>query len=187
MKKEPNTKETVILKTGGAERMIYFIRGQAVMISTDLASFYGVKPKALVQSVTRNINRFPADFMFQLTSDEVKNLKSQFVTSSWGGARRANPYAFTELGVAMLSSVLRSETAVQVNIEIMRAFVRMKKALLADRELSRRMDKVERNISEIDSDHANTKKQVRILSSVVQSLIDPPFTPMRKIGFRKKD
>src|SRR5271157_2365987 len=105
------------------ERRILSIRGLKVMLSTDLAELYEVAPKVLVQSVKRNRERFPADFMFQLTREEFANLKSQIVTSSWGGARRAAPYAFTEQGVAMLSTVLRSPKAIQVNIEIMRAFV----------------------------------------------------------------
>lgn len=97
------------------ERGIVVIRGHRVMLSPDLAALYGVEPRALVQAVKRNIQRFPADFMFQLSAAEAKGLKSQIVISSWGGARRANPYAFTEQGVAMLSSVLRSERAVAVN------------------------------------------------------------------------
>ncbi len=100
------------------ERTILLIRNQKVMLSTDLAELYGVEPRALVQAVKRNIERFPEDFMFQLNEDEFSDLKSQFVTSSWGGSRRAAPYAFTEQGVAMLSSVLRSKRAVQVNVEI---------------------------------------------------------------------
>jgi hypothetical protein len=96
------------------EQSILFIRGQKVMLSTDLAKLYGVEPRELVQAVKRNLERFPKDFMFQLTGAEFINLKSQIVISSWGGARRAAPYAFTEQGVAMLSSVLRSPRAVQV-------------------------------------------------------------------------
>ncbi|MGD0227206.1 MAG: ORF6N domain-containing protein, partial [Terriglobia bacterium] len=94
-----------------------------------MAQLYEVAPKALIQAVKRNIRRFPVDFMFQLTKEEYEILKSQFVTSSWGGARRATPYAFTEQGVAMLSSVLHSERAVQVNIAIMRAFVKLREML----------------------------------------------------------
>ena len=105
------------------ERSILLIRGHKVMLSTDLAELYGVEPRILVQAVKRNITRFPQDFMFQLSKEEFSNLKSQIVISSWGGLRRAPPYAFTEQGVAMLSSVLRSKRAIQVNIEIMRAFV----------------------------------------------------------------
>jgi hypothetical protein len=104
---------------------IYRIRGQQVMLSMELARLYGVPPKVLMQAVKRNRERFPHDFMFQLTWLEFDHLKSQIVTSSWGGARRATPYAFTEQGVAMLSSVLRSLRAVQVNIAIMRTFVKL--------------------------------------------------------------
>jgi hypothetical protein len=96
--------------------MIYSIRGQKVMLSPQLAELYGVEPRVLVQAVKRNIERFPNDFMFQLTQEEFADLKSQFVISSWGGMRRSTPYAFTEQGVAMLSSVLRSKRAVHVNI-----------------------------------------------------------------------
>ena len=103
------------------ENRILILRGQKVMLSTDLAELYGVEPRVLVQAVKRNLDRFPKDFMFQLSADEFAHLKSQIVISSWGGARRARPYAFTEQGVAMLSSVLRSKQAVHVNIAIMRA------------------------------------------------------------------
>ncbi|MDD2721072.1 MAG: ORF6N domain-containing protein [Gallionella sp.] len=107
---------------------VLLIRGERVMLSQHLAELYEVEPRVLNQAVKRNIERFPEDFMFQLTPEEFTNLKSQFVTSSWGGIRTA-PYAFTEQGVAMLSSVLRSERAIQVNIEIMRAFVRLRQML----------------------------------------------------------
>src|SRR6266568_3929605 len=98
------------------EKCILLLRGEKVMLSPDLAKLYGVEPRALVQAVKRNLNRFPPDFMFQLTKEEFENLKSQIVISSWGGARRATPYAFSELGVAMLSSVLNSKHAIQMNI-----------------------------------------------------------------------
>src|SRR6266700_3260959 len=106
------------------ERRIYLIRSERVMLSGDLAALYRVAPKVLVQAVKRNRPRFPSDFLFQLTQAEFTNLKSQTVTSSWGGVRRARPYAFTEEGVAMLSGVLHSRRAVRVNVAIMRAFVR---------------------------------------------------------------
>jgi len=116
-----NLKSQIVTSKNGipaerVERRILSIRGQKVMLSTDLAERYEVEPRALVQAVMRNRERFPSDFMFQLTRAEFANLKSQFVTSSWGGAPRSTPYAFTEQGVAMLSSVLRSPRAVQVNI-----------------------------------------------------------------------
>jgi len=111
-----------IISAAQIEGKIFLIRGHKVMLSTDLAQLYGVEPRVLVQAVKRNIDRFPEDFMFQLTDEEFLNLKSQIVTSSWGGLRRATPYAFTENGVAMLSSVLNSKRAIHANIQIMRTF-----------------------------------------------------------------
>src|SRR5437879_2671959 len=121
------------------ERAIFFLRGQKIMLSTDLARLYQVSPKVLMQAVRRNLRRFPQDFMFVLDKDELDNLKSQIVTSSWGG-RRKPPYAFTEQGVAMLSSVLRSARAVRVNIEIMRAFVRLRQLLASHADLARKLE-----------------------------------------------
>ncbi len=126
------------------EARIFFIRGQKVMLSPHLAELYEVEPRALIQAVKRNLERFPEDFMFQLSSEEFANLKSQIVTSSWGGIRRATPYAFTEQGVAMLSSVLRSERAIHVNIEIMRAFVRLRQMLSSNAELARKLELLEK-------------------------------------------
>jgi len=125
------------------ESRMFIIRGQKVMLSTHLAELYEVEPRILVRAVKRNIGRFPEDFMFQLNSEEFANLKSQIGISSWGGIRIA-PYAFTEQGVAMLSSVLHSERAIQVNIEIMRAFVRLRQMLSSNAELSRKMAALEK-------------------------------------------
>ncbi len=133
------------------ERSILLIRGQRVMLDTNLAELYGVETKVLNRAVKRNIDRFPRDFMFQLTVKEFENLRfhfgtsslrSQIGTSSWGG-RRYHPYAFTEQGVAMLSSVLRSRRAVQANVEIMRAFVRLRQLLASRRVLARKLDAME--------------------------------------------
>lgn len=118
---------------------IQLVRGQKVMISSDLANLYAVKPKVLIQAVRRNASRFPADFMFRLTREEARILRSQFVTLGWGTYAKHPPYAFTEQGVAMLSSVLRSERAVRVNIAIMRAFVRLRGVLASNRELTGRL------------------------------------------------
>lgn len=118
------------------ERQILVLRGQRVLLDADLACLYGVETKALNQAVRRNIDRFPEDFLLRLSADEVEILRSQFVTSSWGG-RRTRPLAFTEQGVAMLSSVLRSKRAILVNIEIMRAFVRLRRMLATNAALSR--------------------------------------------------
>src|SRR5579871_3669318 len=114
-KLRPRARQTAVVRANSIERRIYFVRGQKVMADNDLAILYRVTTGALNQAVRRNIQRFPADFMFQLTSEETENLKSQFVISSWGG-RRHLPFVFTEQGVAMLSSVLKSDRAIQVNI-----------------------------------------------------------------------
>src|SRR4030042_6804888 len=121
------------------EKRIYFLRSQKVMLSIDLAELYQVEARVLIQAVKRNLDRFPKDFMFQLTSNEFTNLKSQIVISSWGGLRRSTPYAFTEQGVAMLSSTLRSKRAIQVNVEIMRAFVGLRRILAGNAELGQRL------------------------------------------------
>jgi ORF6N domain len=126
------------------ESLVFVLRQHKVLLSTHLAELYEVEPRALVQAVKRNIERFPKDFMFQLSDSEFANLKSQIVISSWGGARRAAPYAFTEQGVAMLSSVLRSRRAALVNIEIMRTFVRLRQMLSTHAELARKLAELER-------------------------------------------
>ena len=144
------------------------------MLSTDLAALYGVEPRVFVQAVKRNIERFPDDFMFQLTKAEFDHLKSQFVTSSWGGLRRATPYAFTEQGVAMLSSVLRSKRAVQVNIQIMRAFVKLRELISTHIELARKIDAMERKYD----------SQFKVVFDAIRQLMAPPDKPNRPIGFK---
>jgi ORF6N domain len=156
------------------ERAIFLIRSQRVMLSPELAELYGVEPRALIQALKRNLDRFPADFMFQLTKEEFENLKSQVVISSWGGARRATPYAFTEQGVAMLSSVLRSKRAVLVNIEIMRAFVRMRQILTANADLARKLETLEKRYD----------AQFKVVFDAIRELMTPPPQPPRgKFGF----
>jgi len=136
--------EGTIVPLERIESRIFLIRRHKVMLSTHLAELYEVEPRVLVQAVKRNIERFPDDFMFQLSGKEFASLKSQFVISSWGGLRRSAPYAFTEQGVAMLSSVLRSGRAIRVNIEIMRAFVRLRQMLASHAELARKLAALER-------------------------------------------
>ncbi len=126
---------------------IFVLRGQKVILSQDLAALYGVTVGALTQAVKRNPYRFPKDFVFQLTAEEFRNLKSQIVISSWGG-RRHLPYAFTEQGVAMLSSVLNGQRVVKVNIAIMRAFVKLRETLETNRELARKFAELERRVGE---------------------------------------
>lgn len=130
------------------ENLIILVRGQKVMLDQDLATLYGVETRKLVQAVKRNIDRFPEDFMFQLTKDEFDLLRSQIVTSKQRGGRRYPPYAFSEQGVAMLSSVLNSKLAIHVNIEIMRAFVRLRKMIASHVELSRKFEKLEKNTTQ---------------------------------------
>ncbi|OGQ04707.1 MAG: DNA-binding protein [Deltaproteobacteria bacterium RIFCSPLOWO2_01_44_7] len=165
---------TEVIPIERIEKRIFLLRGRKVMLSFDLAELYGVEPRALIQAVKRNIERFPPDFIFQLENQEVRILKSQIVTSSWGGLRRANPYAFTEQGVAMLSSVLKSKQAVQVNVEIMRAFVRLREILGTHKDLARKLEQLEKKY-----DH-----QFKIVFDAIRELMTPPPVPLkRKIGF----
>jgi hypothetical protein len=161
------------------ERKIYLIRGQKVMIDFDLAELYGVTTKRLNQQVTRNKQRFPEDFMFQLTKEEAESLRLQFATSNTGrGGRRYLPYAFTEQGVAMLSSVLNSEQAIEVNIAIMRAFVRLRQILETNEELNRKFVAVIRKLSTHD-------KYFRVVFDELKKLTEKPVTPARQIGFKR--
>ena len=166
-----------IASAAGIEQRIYLLRGHKVMLSTDLAELYAVEVRALVQAVKRNIERFPADFMFQLSQTEFENLKSQIVTSSWGGPRRATPYGFTEQVVAMLSSVLRSKRAIQVNIAIMRAFVKLREVLGSHRDLATRFGELERKVGSHDG-------QIQSLFEAIRRLLAHPPSKQRRIGFR---
>ncbi len=156
---------------------ILLIRGRKVILSMDLAKLYGVEVRALVQAVKRNIERFPRDFMFQLNDKEFGNLKSQFVISSWGGARRALPYAFTEQGVAMLSSVLNSARAIKVNISIMRVFSKLKQLALSHSELLRKVESLERKYGEHD-------KKIEIVFQTLKKMLALPEPKKTvKMGF----
>jgi hypothetical protein len=155
------------------EQRILLVRGQRVILSADLAVLYDVQPKVLMQSVKRNIARFPDDFMFQLSAQEFANLKSQIVTSSWGGLRRALPYAFTEQGVAMLSSVLRSPRAIHVNIAIMRAFVRLREMLASHKDPATKLDELEKKYD----------AQFKVVFDAIRGLMRPVPPPKHRIGF----
>ena len=144
---------------GNIEPLIKVIRGQQVMLDRDLATLYGVETKRLNEQVKRNIERFPDDFMFQLNKEEVEILKSQNATSSWGGDRRL-PYAFTEQGIAMLSSVLKSQTAVEVNIRIMRAFVSMRRFIITNSQLFQRLETIEYHQLEMKQHQEVTDKRI---------------------------
>ena len=153
---------------------ILTLRSERVLLSFDLAELYGVEPRVLVQAVQRNRIRFPPDFMFQVNSAEWANLKSQFVTSSWGGPRKL-PYAFTEQGVAMLSSVLRSPRAIAVNIEIMRGFVRLRRMVVEHADLADRLDRLERDYD----------VKFKVIFDAIRQLTSPPAeAPRERIGFQ---
>jgi len=151
---------------------ILLIRGKRVMLDRDLAKLYEVDTRQLTRQVRRNIDRFPVDFMFQLTKEELQNLMCQNGTSSWGGTRKP-PYAFTEQGVAMLSGVLHSKRAVRVNIQIMRAFIQLKRMLLTNADLRRKIEETEKKYD----------KQFAIVFQVIKQLLEPPSKEKRIIGF----
>ncbi len=151
------------------------IRGQKVILDRDLAKLYGVETRRLNEQVARNLDRFPSDFMFRLSTDEFKNLKSHFAISSWGGTRKP-PRAFTEHGVAMLSSVLKSEKAVDVNILIIRAFVQMRELLYSDKELALRVEQIEKNLE-------FQGKTLETVIKAVSKLLKQPKSKPKKIGF----
>ena len=160
------------------ERAIIVVRGEKVLLDTDLAELYGVETGALNRAVKRNAGRFPADFMFQLTPEEVEILKCQIGISSsdHGGRRRSLPYAFTEQGVAMLSSVLNSDRAVAVNIGIMRAFVKLRQMLASNAELARKLAAMEKKYD----------AQFKVVFDAIRQLMSPPEKPRREIGFHVK-
>jgi len=159
------------------EKAILLIRKQKVMLDADLAELYGVETRVLVQAVKRNQERFPDDFMFQLSREEFAALRSQSVTSSDWGGRRYAPYAFTEQGVAMLSSVLHSQRAIQVNIEIMRAFIRLRQILASHADLARKLDALEKKYD----------AQFKEVFEAIRQLMKPPEPKRRPIGFRTGD
>ncbi|MHB8877155.1 MAG: ORF6N domain-containing protein [Myxococcaceae bacterium] len=178
-----------IIPLPGIAKRILILRGHRVLLGTDLAELYEVEPKALVQAVKRNIARFPDDFMFQLSWDELDRVggprvgeaarsRSQFVTLKRGGNIKYLPYAFTEQGVAMLSSVLRSNRAIEVNIEIMRAFVRLREILAGNRELAKKLAELEKRYD----------SQFRVVFETIRELMEPPDpTERRRIGFGQRE
>jgi phage regulator Rha-like protein len=167
---------------------IYVIRGEKIMLDKDLAEMYKVETRVLNQSIKRNLNRFPKDFMFQLSEKEFKNLISQNVTSSWGGTRKM-PYAFTEQGVAMLSSILNSETAIEVNIRIIRVFTKMREFALTHKEILMQLAKLEKEVSSNNRTAERNSKDIENIFAVLKELIekDAKPTPRSKIGFKHYD
>jgi ORF6N domain len=169
-------RKPTLVKARRIEHAIVIVRGLRVLLDADLAALYGVSTRALVQAVKRNRERFPRDFMLELTDDDVEILRSQSVISSSDhGGRRYAPYAFTEQGVAMLSSVLRSRRAIRANIEIMRAFVRLRRLLRPTAALVRKIDAME--------DKYDT--QFGVVFEAIRDLMRPPSPPRRRIGFRQ--
>jgi hypothetical protein len=173
---------TQLIPVQQVEGLIHLARGEKVLLDSDVAMLYGVETKALNRAVKRNRSRFPADFMFQLTAEEAANLKRQFGTSSsgHGGRRRSLPYAFTEQGVAMLSSVLRSDRAVQVNVAIMRAFVSLRRMLSANETLARKLAELERRLESHD-------EAIGSLFDAIRQLMAPPAKPHKQIGFQVRE
>jgi hypothetical protein len=166
-----------IAKPAGVEGVIRLIRGEKVILDADLAELYGVETRVLVQAVKRNQERFPEDFLFQLTAEEFTVLRSQYVTSRGWGGRRYPPYAFTEQGVAMLSGVLRSPRAVQVNIEIMRAFVKMRQMLASHAKLEKKLLELEEKYD----------GQFAMVFEAIKQLMAPPEPKRKRIGFRRDE
>jgi hypothetical protein len=163
------------------EKRIFGVRNRQVMLDQDLADLYGVETKRLIEQVKRNLERFPQDFMFQLNKEEAAALRSQLATSNTGrGGRRYAPYVFTEQGVAMLSSVLRSKRAIAVNIEIMRAFVEMRRIASSYAVIEERLEEIERGVGEHD-------KQLEQIFTALRQLIAPPPQSKHPIGFRVRE
>ncbi len=165
--------KTSLIPQETIEGKILLIRGKKVILDKDLAELYSVTTSNLNKAVSRNIDRFPDDFMFRLSEEEFKNLKFHFGTSSWGGTRKL-PRAFTEQGVAMLSSILRSKRAIQVNVEIMRTFVRLRQMLASNAELARKLATLEKKYD----------AQFKVVFDAIRSLMTPPEKPKKRIGYR---
>jgi len=159
---------------------IRWIRGQKVLLDSDLAALYGVTTGNLNKALKRNSDRFPPDFMFELKPEELTNLKFQFGISRWGGRRRSRPHVFTEQGIAMLSSVLNSERAIKVNIAIMRAFVKLRQILETNRELAKKFSELEQRVGKHD-------EEIDAILEAIRQLMAPPDRPRREIGFHVRE
>ncbi len=171
---------TEIIPVERIARAILLLRGEKVMLDSDLAAPYGVATGHLNRAVKRNRSRFPADFMFELTAEEVANLKCQIGISSWGSRRRARSHAFTEHGIAMLPGVLSSERAIKMNVAIMRAFVRLRQMIDTNRELSRKFSELEQRVGKHD-------EEIAAILEAIRQLMAPPEKPRREIGFHVRE
>jgi len=174
--KNDNKKSGVeLIPTERIVSRIFLIRGVKVLLDQDLAKLYDVETRALNQAITRNIERFPEDFMFQLAQYEFDSLKSQIVTSSWGGVRK-RPFVFTEQGVAMLSSVLKSKRAIQVNVQIVRTFIQLREMMMTHKDLKEKIEVMEKRYD----------KQFKAVFDAIKQLVIQEEQPRREIGFREK-
>jgi hypothetical protein len=172
-------KSVILIPAGRIDQIIFLVRGHRVMLDRDLAGLYGVETRVLNQAVRRNLERFPEDFLFSLTRPEVRNISQIVICSTLKHARHV--FAFTEQGVAMLSSVLKSPRAVQVNIEIMRAFVRLRAAMATNRELAQKLGELERKVAGHDEEIQT------IFEAIRQLMAPPPAPPKPQIGFHVKE
>ena len=160
---------------------IYLIRGQKVMLDRDLAELYGVETKRLKEAIRRNIDRFPEDFMFEMTIEELENWRTQFATSnSEKMGLRHPPFCFTEQGVAMLSSVLKSEIAIRVNIQIIRIFTRMREMIMTHKDILLQLEKIEKKLAGHD-------EEITLIFGYLKQLLNPPQPPRRKIGYKRNE
>ena len=161
---------------------IYLVRGQKIMLDRDLAELYDVDTRRLKEAVRRNIDRFPEDFMFELTPNEFDSLRSQIATLKTGRGQHPKymPFAFTEQGVAMLSSVLKSETAIRVNIQIIRVFTRMREMIMTHKDILLQLEKIEKKLAGHDED-------ITLIFGYLKQLLNPPSPPRQRIGFKRKD
>jgi hypothetical protein len=174
------TEETVVNK-------IYLIRGRKVMIDRDLAEMYDVETSQLKRQVKRNIDRFPEDFMFEMNKEELQNWRSQFgISNEYKMGLRYAPFCFTEQGVAMLSSVLKSKTAIHVNIQIIRIFTRIRTVLLTHKDLLLKMEQLEKTMLKQDEKTNKHEEEIQLIFKALKQLLNPPTEPMRKIGFKHK-
>lgn len=167
-------------------RNIVVIRNRQVMLDYYLAELYKVDNKQLKRQVRRNIERFPEDFMFELTLKEISNLKSHFGTSSWGGTRYL-PMAFTEQGVAMLSTVLKSKTAIEVSIQIIRIFAKMREIVIKHKGILLKLESIEKKLMIHDNKINKSEYEIKLIFKALKQLIDKPETPRKKIGFKSEE
>ncbi len=176
-------KNKIILKEDLIINKIFHLRCKRIMLDSDLAALYGIETRRLNEQVKRNLGRFPDDFMFQLAENEFEVLMSQNATSSWGGKRKM-PFAFTEHGVLMLSSVINSAVAIEMNIQIMRVFTKVRELLLRHKNVLMKLEKIEKRLMQNESRHENHEKELQVIFAALKSLLEPKPTKRKKIGYK---